>query len=152
MDYKHHMMTKKCIRIHAMTHFRRHIVKEMLINQNHSSSHNRQRHDSYACYICGVRDSTSSYIINHLGVYHKRLDFYNKFILDEESLNNTRESSGNVTANLRNSEQNKKTGVIVDDHFMKDCSIEEVAKMLKIKIEQIAILVWLYVLIFYLDI
>ena len=81
MDYKHHMMTKKCIRIHAMTHFRKHILKEMLINVPNNAAKNGFTHKNYTCHVCGVRDNTSSYIINHLGVYHKRLDFYNSFVM-----------------------------------------------------------------------
>ena len=79
MDYKYHMMTKGCIRIHAMTHLRKYIHQEMLMNQSQTSSSSSHKHDGYTCYICGVRDNKPSYIINHLGVYHKRLDFYNDF-------------------------------------------------------------------------
>ena len=73
------MMTKGCIRIHAMTHQRKYIHQEMLMNQSQTSSWCSPKHDGYTCYICGVRDNKPSYIINHLGVYHKRLDFYNDF-------------------------------------------------------------------------
>ena len=79
MDYKYHMMSKTCIRMHAMTHLRKYIHYEMLMNQPQSSSSSSHKHESYTCYICGVRDNKASYIINHLGVYHKRLDFYNDF-------------------------------------------------------------------------
>ena len=84
MDYKHHMMGKKCIRIHAMTHFRKHILKEMMTNQPNCGANNGFVRKNYTCYVCGIRDATSSYIINHLGVYHKRLDFYNSFVIDIE--------------------------------------------------------------------
>ena len=84
MDYKHHMMGKKCIRIHAMTHFRKHILKEMMSNEPNCGANNGCVRKYYKCYVCGIQDATSSYIINHLGVYHKRLDFYNSFVIDIE--------------------------------------------------------------------
>ena len=79
MDYEHHMMSKKCIRTHAMTHYRKYIVKEMQTNQPHNVFTEKNKVASYYCYICGIRDVTSSYLTNHLGIYHKRLDFYNVF-------------------------------------------------------------------------
>ena len=91
MDYKHHMMTRKCIRTHAMTHYRKLILKEMKMSHPHDSSCVDSQHTSYVCYICGVRDATSSYIINHLGVYHKRLDFYNEFGAKMKSVAVTKE-------------------------------------------------------------
>ena len=85
MDNKYHMMSKTSIRIHAMTHFRKYIHYEMLTNQPQSSYSSSHKHESYTCYICGARDTTSSYIINHLGIYHKRLDFYNDFSLKAQN-------------------------------------------------------------------
>ena len=79
MDYEHHMMSKKCIRTHAMTHYRKYIVKEMQTNQPHNVFTEKNKVASYYCYICGIRDVNSSYLTNHLGIYHKRLDFYNVF-------------------------------------------------------------------------
>ena len=79
MDYAHHMMSKKCIRTHAMTHYRKYIVKEMQTNQPHNVFTEKNKVASYYCYICGIRDVNSSYLTNHLGIYHKRLDFYNVF-------------------------------------------------------------------------
>ena len=92
MHYKHHMMTKKCIRIHAMTHYRKLISKEMLMNQCHDI-HSQDTNASFECYICGVRDTTSSYIINHLGIYHKRLDFYDTFVKEQSIIDDIKESS-----------------------------------------------------------
>ena len=79
MDYEHHMMSKKCIRTHAMTHYRKYIVKEIQMNQPHNVFTEKNKVASYYCYICGIRDVNSSYLTNHLGIYHKRLDFYNVF-------------------------------------------------------------------------
>ena len=83
-------MTRKCIRTHAMTHHRKLIWKEMIMSQPHDSSAFDNNHISYVCHICGVRDAASSYIINHLGVYHKRLDFYNDFGTRKNSVGTTK--------------------------------------------------------------
>ena len=87
------MMTKKCIRIHAMTHYRKLIVKEMLMSQPDKVHGVENTPLSYGCYICGVKDSTSSYIINHLAIYHKRLDFYNNFVKERLTVDSSKLSS-----------------------------------------------------------
>ena len=75
-----------------MTHYRKLISKEMLMNQCHDI-HSQDTNASFECYICGVRDTTSSYIINHLGIYHKRLDFYDTFVKEQSIIDDIKESS-----------------------------------------------------------
>jgi len=131
MDYKHHMMTKKCIRIHAMTHFRRHILKEMMINLPNHAASNGYAHKNYICYVCGVRDTTSSYIINHLGVYHKRLDFYNSFVMDTDMSDYCVNNTFMVSANHIPSQQINNSEVIVDVINSDVCSTKNATQVLK---------------------
>ena len=59
------------------------------MNQAHNTSFNDYKRGSYSCHICGVRDTTTSYMVNHLGIYHKRLDFYNNFVMKDDLLTNS---------------------------------------------------------------
>ena len=59
------------------------------MNQPHNTSFNDYKRGSYSCHICGVRDTTTSYMVNHLGIYHKRLDFYNNFVMEDDLLTNS---------------------------------------------------------------
>jgi hypothetical protein len=132
MDYKHHMMTKKCIRIHAMTHFRKHILKEMLINLPNNTASNGYIHKNYTCYVCGVQDTTSSYIINHLGVYHKRLDFYNSFVMDTDLTDYCVNKSAMVSANHIPSRQINYSETILDGVISGVSSTENATQVLKL--------------------
>ena len=135
MDYKYHMMTKKCIRIHTMTHFRKDILKEMLMNQTHNTSCNGYKHWSYSCYICGVRDTTSSYIINHLGIYHKRLDFYNNFILETDSFENSTSRLPLIAPKPTVHELTKKSSITVESSVnyghATEATVEKAIQVLK---------------------
>ena len=132
MDYKHHMMTKKCIRIHALTHFRRHILKEMMINLPNNAASNGYVHKNYICYVCGVRDTTSSYIINHLGVYHKRIDFYNSFVMDTELSDYYVNKTVRVNANHIPPPQINNSEMIVDVSSSVVCSTKNATQVLKL--------------------
>ena len=60
-----------------MTHFRRDLWREMAFYKSKTERPNYDKNEQMSsCYICGIRD-TKSYITNHLGFYHKRLDLYN---------------------------------------------------------------------------
>ena len=76
-----------------MTHYRKLISKEMLLNQPHNDLAEVDSNKFFECHMCGVRDTTSSYIINHLGIYHKRLDFYNTFVKEQCTFDDKNESN-----------------------------------------------------------